>query len=121
MIGLFDDYSYAIGYDENMFTADYFDEFRNFVFEFLANSYPALGILGWLENDKELIRFDIVGYELKTNNIDIKITKFSDYKYHMYTINTGAILKFNVANAIDNIFCVVTKNEKLLSKYTNNI
>lgn len=111
-----DDYSFAIGFEEEVITTDCVKEFTNFIINFIRNTYPTLKILEWLENENELVRFEIVGYESKTNTIDLKITKFTNHLYSLLSIQTNKIFKFNVAKCVDNIFCVVTKNEKLLSE-----
>lgn len=120
MKGLSGYYSSAVGFNENKFTENYIDEFRDFVYDFLEGTYGRLELLNWLEKKDELIRFDIGNFEPETNEIDIYVTRYSDYTYMKITINVTEVHWFDIKKAVNGIFCIVSKNhEFLLEKYYN--
>ena len=120
MKNLMDAYSHAVGFKDEMFMSSYIGEFKNFVFDFLEDSYPGLPILNWLEENDEMIRVDILSYEPNTNEIWIKIKRFSDYSYFEISISPKVMLEFNVEKSVDSIFCIISKNNELLLEHFNN-
>lgn len=112
MESLMNRYKYGIGCNEDVcFYCR--EEFKSFIFGFLIDSYPRLEIINWLEEDLEIIRVDVEHYSetpLKIS-IDMKVTKMSDGSYYQLTIHPKDVLGFDVSTAVNNMYCIITKNE----------
>jgi hypothetical protein len=112
MDNLMNRYKFGIGCNEDIcFYCR--EEFKSFILGFLIDLYPRLEIINWLEKDSEIIRVDVEHYyePLLNINIGMKVTRLSDGSYYQFTMQSKDALGFDVSTAVNNMYCIVTKNE----------